>query len=78
MFRIGSVTKTFTAIAVVQLREEGLVDPRRARQRLPALVAHGHSESHRARIIGGSRLGPAGFHGPGKWPRSLDGPTHRT
>jgi CubicO group peptidase (beta-lactamase class C family) len=26
VFRIGSITKTFTAIAVMQLQEEGLVD----------------------------------------------------
>jgi hypothetical protein len=26
VFRIGSITKTFTAIAVMQLRERGLVD----------------------------------------------------
>ena len=36
VFRIGSITKTFTAIAVMQLHERGLVDLD-ARERPPAL-----------------------------------------
>lgn len=47
VFRIGSVTKTFTAIAVMQLREQGLVDldaPAsdylRAYKLIPAKAAH--------------------------------------
>jgi len=31
-----------------------------------------------AASFGGSRLGPAGSHGPGNGSRSLDSPTHRT
>ena len=78
MFRIGSVTKTFTAIAVMQLCEEGLVDldapandyQRSLRMAIASRIA--------AASLGGSRLGPAGFHGPGNGSRSLDSPTHRT
>ena len=47
-FRIGSITKTFTAIAVMQLREQGLIDldaPAndylRAYRLIPAKAAHG-------------------------------------
>ena len=41
IFRVGSLTKTFTAIAVLQLWEQGLHRPRCPRQRLPARLPAG-------------------------------------
>ena len=39
VFRIASITKIFTAVAVMQLVEQGLIDLDVARQRLPAGVS---------------------------------------
>ena len=45
VFRIASLTKTFTAVAVMQLWEQGLVDPRRAGKRLPSYLPAGPGEA---------------------------------
>ena len=40
LFQIGSITKSFIAIVLLQLREEGKLDLAQADPRLSALVAH--------------------------------------
>ena len=45
VFRVASITKTFTAIAVMQLWEQGLGGPRCARQRLPPHIPAGPGEA---------------------------------
>ena len=52
LFQIGSITKSFLAIVLLQLREEGKLDLAQADRRLPALVAHSVCVSRRSpRII---------------------------
>ena len=48
VFRIASITKTFTGIAVMQLWEQGVGRPGRPRKRLPARVPAGAREGQLA------------------------------
>jgi len=72
-YRIGSITKTFTATAIMQLRDEGALD---LDDRLgPQLLEHGcpgeeehalHVEDHeeeRVDVVADLRLGPTLAHG---------------
>ena len=60
VFRIASLTKLFTAIAVMQLWEQGLVDLDDSGQQLPARLP---ARPGRGRLAAGDPAPPAHPHG---------------